>query len=210
MREACLYAAAHDCLLVCAVPDAAVDEDMQEDYPIGWRLPNVIGVTSTTRTDTLYGAAAWGSQTVDLGAPGRVIVTVGLNGPCYTSGTSFATAMVTEAVALLRDAYPNQPAAGIKERLLRSVRPLSDLSGRSTSGGRLDVSAALLPEKLDLNIYNITVPYVLATGGLTYSVYDLQTSANLTDWDTEVQFSGDKIHYIDASGPKRYYRVKLH
>lgn len=59
------------------------------------------------------------------------------------SGTSFAAPHVAGAAALLLAHKPWMTAAGLRAALLDNVEPLAHLSGRTVTGGRLDVRAAL-------------------------------------------------------------------
>ncbi|HET6998238.1 MAG TPA: S8 family serine peptidase [Solirubrobacterales bacterium] len=69
-----------------------------------------------------------------LGEPG---------GYAFLNGTSMATPHVTGAAALLFSLKPSASVTEVRQGLLRSVDRLSTLAGKTTSGGRLDVSAAL-------------------------------------------------------------------
>jgi len=61
----------------------------------------------------------------------------------FASGTSMAAPHVAGAAALLLSQTPSLSAAQVKARLLTSVDPLPALAGRTVSGGRLNVRAAL-------------------------------------------------------------------
>ena len=59
------------------------------------------------------------------------------------SGTSMAAPMVTGAAAMLYSYDPGLPLTEVKGRILNSVHRLESLSGKTATGGMLDVSAAL-------------------------------------------------------------------
>lgn len=54
-----------------------------------------------------------------------------------------ATPFVSSAAALVKASDPGATAMGIKALLLRSSDPVASLAGKTTSGGRLDASAAV-------------------------------------------------------------------
>ena len=93
-----------------------------------------------------YSSALQGTSatTVDIGAPGSGIYST-LPGGGYGSysGTSMATPHVSGTVALYASAFPQASAAEIRSAILGSEQPTSSLSGRTVTGGRLDVASAL-------------------------------------------------------------------
>jgi subtilisin family serine protease len=61
----------------------------------------------------------------------------------FLDGTSMAAPHVTGAAALLFSLKPEATVTEVREALLDSVHPTAALEGKTTTGGRLDVSAAL-------------------------------------------------------------------
>jgi subtilisin family serine protease len=118
---------------------ASVGNDGQQIvvYPAG--LSNVIGVASTTNSDTLSSFSNFGQPPVWLGAPGEGIITTYPFG-IYAAGwgTSFSAPFVSGTVALMRSVNAGlnqQPAA---QALTHSVYISSALGY-----GRLDASQAV-------------------------------------------------------------------
>jgi subtilisin family serine protease len=72
--------------------------------------------------------------TAQLGEPG---------GYAFMEGTSMATPHVTGAAALLFSEKPSASVTEVRRALLESVDPVPSMAGKTTSGGRLDVSAAM-------------------------------------------------------------------
>lgn len=104
----------------------------------------VIAVAALASNGTLASYSNFGGTTVDIAAPGSGIAST-LPGGAYgtSSGTSMASPHVTGAVALYAAAYPGSTAATIRNTILGSARATDALAGKTVTGGRLDVAAAL-------------------------------------------------------------------
>ncbi len=132
------------------------DIDVMGDMPTACPSPWLISVTNTTRNDAKENLAGYGDTTIDLGAPGtQTYTTMPANGYGFFGGTSGATPNVTGAIALLyattcpelmQDArlYPDSVALLVKQMILYGVDTLADLTGRTVSGGRLNVYKSLV------------------------------------------------------------------
>jgi outer membrane protein assembly factor BamB len=133
-------------IVVCAAGNDATNSDLEPHYPAGYLLDNIVGVANTTRSDVLSTASTYGAGLVDLGAPGTSMLVASSTGNSsyeFTSGTSFSAPMVTGALALIKARFPNETHRETINRLLRSVDRKPALSGKTSSGGRLNLSAAL-------------------------------------------------------------------
>jgi len=90
----------------------------------------------------------YGKTLVDLGAPGSSIWSTVpksskgkvVAGYASYSGTSMATPHVAGAAALYAASNPGASAATIKNAILGSAVPTASLSGKTVTGGRLNVS----------------------------------------------------------------------
>lgn len=135
-------------LFIAAAGNETNNNDANASYPSNYNLPNVIAVASITNTGGLSSFSNYGATQVDLGAPGSGIwstVPVSSKGKVvagYASynGTSMATPHVSGAAALYASKNPGATAAQIKNAILSSVTPTASLAGKTTTGGRLNVT----------------------------------------------------------------------
>ncbi len=155
--DAPLWCAAFDTLgaagilSIAATANLALDVDLTGDLPTACPSDYLITVTSLRRNDQKALLAGWGAKTIDLGAYGQGVFTLG-EGNTYGnfSGTSYAAPQVAGAIGLLYSMpcpsliamAKNDPAAAArwaKELLLQSTTPNFSLAGATSSGGRLNL-----------------------------------------------------------------------
>lgn len=135
-------------LFIAAAGNSTNNNDVSPSYPASYTNANIIAVASITSTGGISSFSNYGSTTVDLGAPGsgiystlparsrgRIVSSYG-----SYSGTSMATPHVTGGAALYASTYPNSSAATIKAAILNNVVATGTLSGKTVTGGRLNVS----------------------------------------------------------------------
>lgn len=135
-------------LFVAAAGNSGVNIDSSPQYPASYPSANIISVAAIDKSGNLASWSNYGSPSVDLGAPGVSIwstVPNKKNQSAYSSysGTSMATPHVTGAAALYAAAHPNTTAAAIKGAILSTTVPTGSLGGKTVTGGRLNISAAL-------------------------------------------------------------------
>ena len=136
-----------------------MDTDSLKFYPACYPNDNIISVANTTSSDQLASTSNYGATTVDLGAPGSNIYSTIPGGSYdYKSGTSMASPQVAGVAALIQAFNPNMDALQIKQVILNSVDPVSALSGKCVSGGRLNAYKALQKtQSYPADIKNLTV-----------------------------------------------------
>jgi subtilisin family serine protease len=105
----------------------------------------VISVAAIDRNGALAGFSNYGSKTVHLGAPGVGIwSTVPVNGYAQYQGTSMAAPHVTGGLALYASTHPGESANQIRAAILNAVTPTTSLSGKTVTGGRLNLGTVVL------------------------------------------------------------------
>ena len=118
---------------------ASVGNDGQQVvvYPAG--LSNVIGVASTSNSDTLSSFSNFGQPPVWLGAPGEGVITTYPFGTYAAGwGTSFSTPLVSGTVALLWNLSDNLNQQSAAQALSHAV-----FISPALGNGRLDVHQAV-------------------------------------------------------------------
>lgn len=124
------------------------DNDVTPHYPSSYANANIIAVASITSSGAKSGFSNYGATSVDIGAPGSGIwstVPVSSKGKIVSSyksysGTSMATPHVTGGAALYAASNAGASAKQIRDAIMASTVPTSSLTGKTVTGGRLNVS----------------------------------------------------------------------
>ena len=148
LEDAITRAGNANILFIAAAGNDGSNNDATASYPSGYPNDNIISVASITSTGALSSFSNYGATKVDIGAPGSSIYStlpksskgVIVSGYGSYSGTSMATPHVTGAAALYAAYHANSSAASIKAAILNAAVPTASLSGKTVTGGRLNVS----------------------------------------------------------------------
>ena len=140
IRDAIAYANEHEVLFVTASGNDGRNSDQMSNYPNNYDQPNIVSVTSTDWNDRMSDFSTYGATTVDLAAPGSGIYSTYRGGGYqYLDGTSMSSPIVAGAAALALSVDPGLTVHELKDLMMGTVDPLSDLQGWCVTGGRLNV-----------------------------------------------------------------------
>ena len=128
-------------ILVAAAGNETTNNDVTPSYPANYTLPNVISVAASDARDRLASFSNYGTQTVDIAAPGVSIYST-LPGNRYGSynGTSMAAPHVAGAAAIVKAARPEWSSSQIISALYTSADPVLT---SATRYGRLNLNQAV-------------------------------------------------------------------
>ncbi len=181
-----------------ATANLNIDIDSQGDVPTACASDFMVAVTNTTSSDLKNSGAAYGTTTIDLGAPGTSILsTVPGNGYSTSTGTSMATPHVAGAISLMYSAacvslindYKNDPAGValiMKDYLFDGTDPISALSGITVTGGRLNIYNSIL----------LTQGYACGVSINHTPMTDIRDSLN--DYEIIAEISSDTVLNTDS------------
>lgn len=139
-------------LIVAASGNSTIDADTKATFLTSKDGSNILAVAATDEYDHLTNYSNYGLRTVDIAAPGgttehplvSTYAQTDLSKYIAYPGTSMASPVTAGAAALVKAVNPNLSAEQLKAVLMKSVKRVSSLEGKVTSGGVLDAEAAVL------------------------------------------------------------------
>ena len=180
----------------------------------------VIAVAAIDRNGALGTFSNFGLRTVHIGAPGVDVLSTVPGGYTYMSGTSMATPHVTGAAALYASTHAGQSANQIRQALLQSAAPTTALTGKSTTGARLNLAQIIGPSGAVTGTpvaAKFGAPTVLngqvrmKLTGTTGQRYQVQVSPDFKTWTTltTVTNTTGSVDVTDSvsTAPKKFYRA---
>ncbi|MHC4125391.1 MAG: S8 family peptidase, partial [Planctomycetota bacterium] len=148
LKDAFDAAGAAGMLSAAAAGNSNQNTDFSPHYPSSFDSESIISVMATDHSDNKASFSCYGPVSVDLGAPGVVILSCKGGGWYqYLSGTSMATPHVAGACALLWSMNSAMTNDEVKDILLRTGDQIPALAGKCVSEGRLNLYQAILETK---------------------------------------------------------------
>ncbi|MEZ4949919.1 MAG: S8 family serine peptidase [Saprospiraceae bacterium] len=151
-------------LSVNSTDNKTKDVDQVGDIPSSCPSDYMITVTNTDKMD-LLNSAGFGRTTIDLGAPGTAIYTLGLDTTANSNftGCSASAPHVAGTIALLYSlpcnklaenaiTEPEATARSMKSFIMNGVDPINSLQNRTVTGGRLNARKSMELALLYCNI----------------------------------------------------------
>lgn len=205
---------ASNIIVVAAAGNNSTNLDVSPNYPIGYRLNNVVAVTATSTTDALSAYSNFGANSVDLGAPGDQIYSTWVPIDSFylsgSSGTSFAAPYVAGACALLMAQYPADNYHDTIARLLGATDPLPSLVGKCRTGGRLNLNKILRTIRV-ATVGTNGAPFTLRVSGGLNRTNVVEATTNFSAWTpvfTNSSSTNGTFDFTDSPGlPLRFYRA---
>ena len=195
----------------------AVNIDVTPCYPADFQIDNIVTAAFTTSADTLGPVSNYGATNVDLAAPGESIYSTYNSGDAsysgFYSGTSFAAAYVSGALALMLAEYPTESYQQIINRVLSTTDAVPSLAGKCVTGGRLNLRKALTPIRLTGFTAGTNGPFQLHLSATTNLTCVIQVSTNLVSWSSLCTNTTSNAGTFDCADtqspnyPQRFYRA---
>ena len=130
LQDAIIRAKNVGILFLAAAGNESSNNDNTASYPANYKISNVISVAAIDRNGNLASFSNYGTQSVDVAAPGvSIISTIRGNQYAYYNGTSMATPHVTGLAALILSHLPNLTVQELRSRIIGTVKPLQSLTG---------------------------------------------------------------------------------
>jgi len=124
-----------------------LDDEEFSFFPATYDLEHIVAVAASDARDNLAVFTQFGSESIDLTAPGVGILSTELDGKYgYRNGTSMAAPHVAGTAALLFSHVPDATPSEVRRALLEGVDVTTALTGVVASNGRLNAHQSLLAD----------------------------------------------------------------
>lgn len=131
-------------LFVAAAGNERSNSDHHHYYPADYKLSNIISVTALDPNKEVLASSNYGTETVDLAAPGQnIISTLPGNNYGFMTGTSQATAFVTGAAILVMANKSDFKFDEVKKYIVSTGDPFTSLAQKTRTSRALNLFKAL-------------------------------------------------------------------
>lgn len=200
-----------DMLFVSSAGNSGVDRTGHSSYyPCFSQMLNSICVAATTSDEKLAAFSNYGGL-VEIGAPGsHMYTTRPSDGYNWGSGTSQAAALTSGVAALIQSNSPRASGSFMREKLIEGGTTKAFLSGKTTTGKRLNANGSVLLTDNDppnTTLDEVTSP-VSANPSIAYwtnkdSVAErYECSLNSAPW--ERCDGGSTVLNLNSTGPHTF------
>lgn len=131
-------------LFVAAAGNERSNSDQHHYFPADYKLSNIISVTALDPNKEVLASSNYGTETVDLAAPGQnIISTLPGNNYGFMTGTSQATAFVTGAAILVMANKSDFKFDEVKKYIVSTGDPFTSLAQKTRTSRALNLFKAL-------------------------------------------------------------------
>ncbi len=164
-------------LFVAAAGNERSNSDKHKYFPADYGLSNIISVTAIDPSTEVLTSSNYGTETVDIAAPGQnILSTLPNNSYGYMTGTSQATAFVTGAAVLVMAHKEQFQAEDVKKYILATGDSESSLVAKCKTSKQLNLYKALTI--LDSGVGASGVIASNNTGDLTFTATAVNSRNN--------------------------------
>jgi subtilisin family serine protease len=144
LHDAVDFAQEKNTLLVVAAGNDGDNIDKSPIYPASYGDSNILTVAASTADDTLASFSNYGSESVDVAAPGNNIYSTYLGGGYKSlSGTSMASPLAAGIAAMLRKENSDATYKDLRTAVRKKVDKPSGLKDKVYYDGRVNAAKAL-------------------------------------------------------------------
>lgn len=131
-------------IVIAAAGNDSKNIDRKKVYPASFENQSLLVVASTTSYGSLSYFSNYGTQNVDIAAPGSSIYSTVIGNRYQSmSGTSMASPVVAGLAAEVLSRFPDLGAVELKQTLMNTVSKVRSFRRKVSSGGRGDLLNAV-------------------------------------------------------------------